>query len=61
MEFISSDLPGLALIARGKVRDIYKVPEFDEALLFIATDRLSAFDVVMSTGFRRHCFFVFAS
>ncbi len=38
----------LSLTARGKVRDIYAVSERE--LLFIATDRLSAFDVVLATG-----------
>ena len=41
----SSDLP-LARIARGKVRDIYAVD--DDRLLLVATDRVSAFDVVMA-------------
>lgn len=36
----------LRLRARGKVRDIY---EFDDRLLIVATDRLSAFDVVLPT------------
>jgi len=40
-----SDLP-LKLIGRGKVRDIYAVG--DNRLLLIATDRISAFDVVMA-------------
>ena len=40
-----SDIPGLDLIARGKVRDIYSVD--DEHLLIVTTDRLSAYDVVM--------------
>jgi phosphoribosylaminoimidazole-succinocarboxamide synthase len=38
--------PGLKLRARGKVRDIY---ELDDRLLIVATDRLSAFDVVLPT------------
>jgi phosphoribosylaminoimidazole-succinocarboxamide synthase len=38
------DLPGLPLFARGKVRDIY---DMGDRLLLVATDRLSAFDVVM--------------
>ncbi|MDA0679474.1 MAG: phosphoribosylaminoimidazolesuccinocarboxamide synthase [Proteobacteria bacterium] len=38
-------IPGLEMIARGKVRDIYSVD--DEHLLIITTDRLSAYDVVM--------------
>jgi phosphoribosylaminoimidazole-succinocarboxamide synthase len=37
---------GIAPVARGKVRDIY---DLGERLLIVATDRLSAFDVVMPT------------
>ncbi len=40
-----SDLPGLELLHRGKVRDVYAVDE--KTLLIVATDRLSAFDVVL--------------
>lgn len=39
------DLPGLPLLHRGKVRDVYLLPE--NRLLIVATDRLSAFDVVL--------------
>jgi phosphoribosylaminoimidazole-succinocarboxamide synthase len=42
-----SDLPSLSLLHRGKVRDIYTVDS--EHLLIVATDRLSAFDVVLPT------------
>jgi phosphoribosylaminoimidazole-succinocarboxamide synthase len=42
---LESHVPGLELIARGKVRDIYAID--DAHLLFVATDRLSAFDVVL--------------
>jgi len=41
-----SHVPGLPLIGRGKVRDIYSVD--DDHLLLVTTDRLSAYDVVMS-------------
>jgi len=41
-----TDLPGLKLRGRGKVRDIY---ELGDRLLIVATDRLSAFDVVLPT------------
>src|ERR1700751_4013370 len=41
-----TDFAGLNLRARGKVRDIY---ELGDQLLIVATDRLSAFDVVMTT------------
>ena len=39
-----TELPGLKLLKRGKVRDVY---DLDDKLLIVATDRLSAFDVVM--------------
>ena len=42
---ISTDFQGLTLIHRGKVRDLYEV---DDKLLMVATDRISAFDVVMN-------------
>lgn len=41
-----SSIKSLPLVARGKVRDIYALE--DDKLLMIATDRISAFDVVMS-------------
>lgn len=47
---LGTELPGIALVNRGKVRDIY---DLGDALLFVATDRLSAFDVVMPTGVPR--------
>ena len=40
-----SHVPGLPLLGRGKVRDIYGVD--DEHLLIVTTDRLSAYDVVL--------------
>ncbi|MTW22160.1 phosphoribosylaminoimidazolesuccinocarboxamide synthase [Allochromatium palmeri] len=40
-----SNLPHLELIARGKVRDLYRID--DDHLLVVASDRLSAFDVVL--------------
>jgi phosphoribosylaminoimidazole-succinocarboxamide synthase len=42
---LSSSITSLPLLARGKVRDNYAVG--DDRLLMVATDRLSAFDVVM--------------
>src|SRR6202045_383802 len=42
---LASDLP-LPRIGRGKVRDIYAVD--DDRLLLLTTDRISAFDVVMT-------------
>ena len=44
---VETRLPGLNLVGRGKVRDIYEV---DGKLLLVASDRLSAFDVVMPDG-----------
>ncbi len=41
-----TNFPGIAPAARGKVRDIY---DLGENLLIVATDRISAFDVVMPT------------
>ena len=43
----STDFPKLNLKHRGKIRDIY---EFEDYLLFVASDRISAFDVVMNEG-----------
>ncbi len=40
-----TSLPGFSLKSRGKVRDIYEIDE--ETLLIIATDRMSAFDVIL--------------
>lgn len=42
---LHADLPGLDLIHRGKVRDVFALP--GNRLLIVATDRLSAFDVVL--------------
>jgi phosphoribosylaminoimidazole-succinocarboxamide synthase len=44
---LKTDLGSLPLLGRGKVRDLYAV---DDALLLIATDRISAFDHVLATG-----------
>lgn len=54
----TTDLP-LKLVARGKVRDVYdsglEKGEFAGALVFVATDRISAFDIILDnvsiTGF----------
>jgi len=42
-----TDFPGLKLINRGKVRDMYGIPGYPDMLLMVATDRISAYDVVM--------------
>lgn len=46
MALLQSEIPGIP-VRRGKVRDIY---EFGDRLLFIASDRISAFDYVLPTG-----------
>ena len=45
---LRTDFPDLELYASGKVRDLYRVD--NEHLLFVATDRISAFDYVLATG-----------
>ena len=44
MTLMEAKLPGVKQVGRGKVRDIFEV---SENLLIVATDRLSAFDVVL--------------
>lgn len=41
----STSIEGLPKIAEGKVRDLYEVDE--KTLLFVASDRISAYDVIM--------------
>jgi len=45
---LHTDFPDLKLKASGKVRDVYEIDE--NQLLFIASDRISAFDYVLATG-----------
>jgi phosphoribosylaminoimidazole-succinocarboxamide synthase len=47
LPLLETSLPGVALWRKGKVRDVY---DLGERLLVVATDRLSAFDVVLPTG-----------
>jgi len=44
---LHTEFPSLKLFKRGKVRDIY---DLDENLLFVTTDRISAFDVILLNG-----------
>ena len=44
---LTTNLGAMPLLGRGKVRDLYAV---DDALLLVATDRISAFDHVLGTG-----------
>jgi phosphoribosylaminoimidazole-succinocarboxamide synthase len=50
MVLTQSNLPGVQLRARGKVRDIY---EIGGQLLLVTTDRISAFDCILPTGIPR--------
>ena len=45
---LQTDFPGLTLLCRGKVRDVYAVDA--GRLLIVATDRISAFDYVLGSG-----------
>ncbi|MGC2473041.1 MAG: phosphoribosylaminoimidazolesuccinocarboxamide synthase [Candidatus Sulfotelmatobacter sp.] len=45
---LRTDFPDLKLHASGKVRDVYDID--DRQLLFVATDRISAFDYILATG-----------
>lgn len=48
MVITTTDLPGLQLLHRGKVRDVWAVDA--ERLLLVATDRISAFDRVLGSA-----------
>jgi phosphoribosylaminoimidazole-succinocarboxamide synthase len=45
---LKTNFPELKLHASGKVRDVYEIG--DKQLLFVASDRISAFDYVLATG-----------
>src|SRR5438876_6282933 len=47
---LSLDLPGIKKLKSGKVREIF---DLGQSLLFVATDRISAFDVIMPNGIPR--------
>lgn len=44
---LQTQIDGVALHARGKVRDVYSL---GDRLLFVATDRISAFDYILASG-----------
>src|SRR6185436_20610656 len=44
---IAAELPGMALHSRGKVREMY---DLGDQLLMVASDRISAYDVVLPTA-----------
>lgn len=48
---MESNIPSIPLLSRGKVRDLYAVG--DDRLLMVASDRISAFDVVLPTPIPR--------
>src|SRR4029077_20811042 len=50
MDILTLELPGIRKIASGKVREIF---DLGEHLLFVATDRISAFDCIMPNGIPR--------
>jgi phosphoribosylaminoimidazole-succinocarboxamide synthase len=45
---ITTNFSDLQIVHRGKVRDMYSIPGHDDKLLMVATDRISAYDVVMN-------------
>ena len=45
---IQTDVPGYKKLASGKVRDLYEIDS--STLLFVATDRISAYDIILSNG-----------
>ncbi|KAI9334265.1 hypothetical protein BDR26DRAFT_867124 [Obelidium mucronatum] len=49
MALTESNCPDLKLLARGKVRELYELEDKSQ-LLFIASDRISAYDVIMTNG-----------
>ena len=44
---LSTEIPEISEPKRGKVRDVY---DLGDSLLFVATDRISAFDCIMPNG-----------
>ncbi|HHS48520.1 MAG TPA: phosphoribosylaminoimidazolesuccinocarboxamide synthase, partial [Desulfurella acetivorans] len=44
---LETNLEDVKLLKRGKVRDVY---DLDDKLLIVATDRISAFDVILPNG-----------
>ncbi|ESK87760.1 phosphoribosylaminoimidazole-succinocarboxamide synthase [Moniliophthora roreri MCA 2997] len=50
MALVDTHLPDLTLVSKGKVRNIYSTSSADHLLLFVATDRISAYDVILKNG-----------
>ena len=56
---IDSNIPNLKLISKGKVRDIYATSsQKQQHLLFVASDRISAYDVILK-NVKKSSFFSF--
>ena len=47
---METQVRGLTLRGRGKVRDIYEDPSHPDRLLIVASDRISAFDYILASG-----------
>ena len=47
MTVLKTDLPGAVASRSGKVRDVY---DYGDGMLIVASDRISAFDVIMANG-----------
>ncbi|MGL1931390.1 MAG: phosphoribosylaminoimidazolesuccinocarboxamide synthase [Desulfotalea sp.] len=47
MAMQTTNFPNLELVSSGKVRDMYSIPGHDDKLLMVATDRISAYDVIL--------------
>ena len=50
MDLLSCDLPGIPKLRSGKVREVF---DLGETLLFVATDRISAFDCILPNAIPR--------
>jgi phosphoribosylaminoimidazole-succinocarboxamide synthase len=50
---ITTSIEGLTKIAEGKVRDLYEIDK--KTLLFVASDRISAYDVIMKNVYTSLC------
>src|SRR6185295_10285368 len=50
MDILTCDLPGIPKVKSGKVREVF---DLGDSLLFVASDRISAFDCIMPNGIPR--------
>jgi phosphoribosylaminoimidazole-succinocarboxamide synthase len=56
---LSTSIEGLPKISEGKVRDLYKVDE--RTLLFVASDRISAYDMIMKNVRNHICLGIYSA